>query len=121
MLIDEDKGAALLCSVALSLELRETLQSAIQPLHNQPHVGKILNRVKWFVGCVFLALFVLKCELYLHLTGNQLTKLTYDSDQAQATLSASNELEALDITCTQTCPCTQLLEVPRRSPGFKNS
>lgn len=89
-----------LCSVALSLDPREILQS--------------LNGIKvlcWL--CLFFGFFVLKYKLYLHLTGNQWNKLTYDSDKAQATSSASDRLEALDITCTQTCPWTQLLEVPR--------
>lgn len=89
-----------LCSVALSLEPREILQSLTGI--------KVLCWLRLFFG-----FFVLKYKLYLHLTGNQWNKLTYDSDKAQAILSTSDRLEALDIICTQTSPWTQLLEVPR--------
>lgn len=79
-------GAALLCSAVPSSELREKWGPASQSLPHQPLTDKILKRQKWLVGCIFfLALFVLKCELYFYLTGSQST--------TQATLSSWGELD----------------------------
>lgn len=70
---------------------------------------------------LFLALFVLKCELYLHLTGSQSTTQACDSHTPQATLSSSGDFGVLGITGTQTGPNTSpdSREKPYRTPRSK--
>ncbi len=61
----------------------------------------------------FLALFVLKCELGLHLTGSQTTTEAYDSHAPQTLLSSSGVLRVLGISGTQTGPNTSPAHAPR--------